>query len=227
MEPLEGIFLDFYGTVVGEDRRAVESVCQAVIDDHGLDMTARDLALDWGKVYFAAIDAVNGSGFRLLADIERDTLVETVQPLLGPIDPGPYIDQLNRYLVSPPLFDDVREVLAACPLPVCIVSNADERELRAAVEHNQLTFDVIVTSELAKSYKPGPRILHHALELTGWASDRVIHVGDSLHSDVGGAHRAGLRAAWVNRADRISDIGTEKPDWVWHDLKPIISLVVK
>jgi 2-haloacid dehalogenase/putative hydrolase of the HAD superfamily len=221
---LQGIFLDFYGTLVGGDLQAVESVCQAVIDDHELKLTAAEMAVQWGHYYFAGIEALNGHGFRRLEQIERDTLVETVMPLAGRIDPIPYIDTFNEYLARPPLFEEVREVLAAIDLPVCIVSNADERELRAALDHLELTFDHVVTSEAARSYKPDARIFELALERTGLPAEAVIHVGDSLHSDVGGARRLGLRAAWVNRVGRINDIGTEKPDFAWADLRPIISL---
>lgn len=225
MSGLDGVFLDFYGTVVGGDRRAVEGVCQTVIDDHGLDIDAAALAVEWGRYYFAAIEAVNGGPFMLLSDIERDTLVETLQPLIGrAVDVEPYIDRLNRYLVEPPLFEEARRVFQAMRLPVCIVSNADERELRAAVAHHGLRFHEIVTSESARSYKPQLRIFEAALQQTGWSADRVIHVGDSLHSDIEGAHNAGIRAAWVSRADRISDIGADTPDFTWSDLTPLITL---
>jgi len=224
MQRWQGVFLDFYGTLACGDRQAVESVCQTVIDDHGLDITAADLAIKWGDCYFAAIEAVDGSAFRPLVEIEHDTLIETVLPLAGKVDAGPYIAQLNRYLVRPPLFQDVPAVLNELTLPICIVSNADERELRAALEYHHLQFEHVVSSEFARCYKPKPRIFEVALELTGWSTDGVVHVGDSLYSDVGGAHRAGLRAAWVHRAGRISDIGTEKPDFTWKDLGPIISL---
>jgi len=220
----QGVFMDFYGTLAAADREAVESVCQAVIDDHHLDVDAADLAVRWGHRYFDEIEAVNGDRFRLLAEIEGDTLIETVRALAGTIDPAPYIARLNRYLAQPPLFDEVHEVLGALTLPVCIVSNADERELQAAVAYHGLAFHSVVTSESARSYKPGPGIFEAALQLTGWPADRVLHIGDSLHSDVGGAHQAGIRAAWVNRGGRISDIGTETPDYHWTDLRPVISL---
>ena len=220
----QGIFLDFYGTVAGGDRQTVEAICQAVIDDHRIKMSAAELARQWGHSYFAAIEAVNGDGFRLLADIERDTLIETVRPLTGRIDPEPHIARLNQYLAQPPLFAEVREVFDGLALPVCLVSNADERELRAALAYHDLRFHCVVSSELARSYKPWPRIFKVALERTGWSADRVVHVGDSLHSDVGGAHRAGLRAAWVCRENRITDIGTDQPDFTWSDLRPMISL---
>lgn len=227
MNALQGIFLDFYGTLVGGDREAVETICQAVVDDHGLDLTARELAERWGRTYFSAIEACNGHGFRLLVEIEHDTLVETVRPLAGTIDVAPYIDRLSDYLARPTVFDEVHEVLERLPLPVCIVSNADERELRRAMSHNGLEFDHVVTSESARSYKPQPEIFKTALFLTGWAPERVLHVGDSLHSDVGGAKRAGIRSAWVKRADRISDIGKEIPDFTWPDLRGLCAVATR
>jgi HAD superfamily hydrolase (TIGR01549 family) len=220
---LQGFFLDFYGTVVGGDRAAVVSVCQRVLDDHGLvGVDAEAVAHAWGMRYFKAIESLIGRDFRLLSEIEFDTLVETVQPLAGPIDVTPYIDQFNAYLTQPILFEEVRDVLARVRLPVCVVSNADERELRNALNHLELCPDYVITSESARSYKPETRIFEKALEVTGWTAERVLHIGDSLHSDVGGARRAGLHAAWVSRADRISDIGTEQPDFTWTDLRPML-----
>jgi len=220
----QGIFLDFYGTVAGGDVHAVQSICQQVIDDHGIGLSAAELAVQWGHRYFSAIESVNGTKFRLLREIERDTLIETVAPWATNIDVTMYIDRLNSYLGQPVLFDEVREVLADVHLPVCIVSNADEAELQKALAHHQLKFDWVVSSELAGSYKPDRRIFDFALERTGFSPERVMHVGDSLHSDVEGAHRAGLQAAWVQRSQRLSDIGTDEPDFTWPDLRPILSL---
>ena len=224
MQQFEGIFLDFYGTVAGGDRQAVHDVCQAVIDDYGLAADTADLASRWGDRYFAVIESMDGRQFRLLRAIEGQTLIETVRPLGVEIDASPYVEQLNAYLARPTLYEEVREVLAALRLPICIVSNADEREIRLAIAHHGLDFRYLVTSEFARSYKPEPGIFRAALELTGWPADRVLHVGDSLHSDVGGAHNAGLKAAWVSRSERIKDIGTEQPDYTWHDLRPLLSL---
>jgi HAD superfamily hydrolase (TIGR01549 family) len=224
MEDLQGLFLDFYGTVVGGDRRAVESACQAAIDDHALPVPAEELARLWGLAYFRAIEAPNGDGFRTLVEIERDTLIETVEPMVGRIDVEPYVAILQDYLSRPPLCEEVREVLSRRKLPICIVSNADEREIRNAFSMHGLQFDFVVTSESARSYKPDRAIFENAIRLTGWRPECVIHIGDSLHSDVGGAHAAGLKAVWVCREDRISDIGSERPDLVWTDLRPITAL---
>ncbi|MBI4580549.1 MAG: HAD family hydrolase, partial [Planctomycetes bacterium] len=182
------------------------------------------LAVQWGHRYFAELDAADRSTFRTLKHIEAETLAETIRPFAGPLRVEKYIASFNEYLARPTLFEEVREVLARLRVPVCIVSNADDRELQAALSHHGLHFDWVVSSESARSYKPQPGIFAAALELTGWSPDRVIHVGDSLHSDVGGAHGVGLKAAWVNRSIRISDIGSKQPDFTWSDLRPLVEL---
>ncbi len=224
MKRYDGVFLDFYGTVASGDGGAVEAVCQQVVDDHSLPVSAAKLACRWGDRYFQAIEQMNGHGFRLLGEIERDTLIETIAEY-GPVpDVTVYVDRLNAYLAQPPLFEEIHEVFAQLDLPVCIVSNADEYELRTAIAHHSLPLDNIVTSESARSYKPDAAIFTHALNVTGWRPDRVLHVGDSLHSDVSGAHAAGLEAAWVHRVGRIKDIGTGIPDYTWTDLRPLLEL---
>lgn len=225
MADLQGFFLDFYGTIAAGDRAAVVAICQELLEDYALPgVNAVELATLWGDRYFKAIESMNGDNFRLLREIERDTLVETVLPMGRTVDPTKYIERFNAYTAAPRLFEEVREVLAGLHVPTCVVSNIDERELRSALRHHDLQFDFVVTSESARSYKPAPGIFQTALELTGWSPEAVIHVGDSLHSDVGGARRLGIRTAWVNRAERMSDIGSDTPDYTWEDLRPLLTL---
>lgn len=227
MGKFAGVFLDFYGTVAAGDRRAVQAICQRIVDDHGLaerGIEVGTLMDEWGRRYFEAVECPDGMPFRTLFEIERDTLVQTLHPLLGRVEVRAYTDMFTQYLSKPPLFEEVREVLSRCPLPVCVVSNADERELRAAAEYHDLRFAGIISSEAARSYKPSPAIFQYALRRMAWSADRILHVGDSLHSDVAGAHAAGIKVAWVERAERILDIGTDQPDFIWTDLRPLLML---
>ena len=48
--------------------------------------------------------------------------------------------------------------------------------------------------------KPDARIFHAAADLAGVAAHEVLHVGDDTLLDVLGARKAGMQAAWVNRA---------------------------
>ena len=108
MQDLDGIFLDFYGTLAGGDRAAVVSICRQVIADHGLAIGADEMAVAWGRRYFAAIESVNGTHFRNLTQIEEDTLVDTALELGGSIEATGSIQMLHDYLAAPPLFEEVR-----------------------------------------------------------------------------------------------------------------------
>lgn len=229
MNGLDGLFMDFYGTLVGGDREAVESVCRRIVAQYSLSITPEQLGIDWGKGYFALSEICNDGHFRTLYQIECDSLVETMRPLVGrDIDPAPFVAGLTDWLRSPPEFEETHEVLGELRLrdiPVCLVSNADHQDLLAALDARGLRVDHVVTSESARSYKPDATIFRQALRETGWSAEKVMHVGDSLHSDVGGAKGAGLRAIWVCRSVRISDIGTAEPDHRVEDLRGLLELI--
>jgi 2-haloacid dehalogenase len=221
---LDGIFLDMYGTLTAGDRHAVESVCADIVRDQRMEMTAYDLSIHWGGRFFAGLDGCHAEAFLTLFEIEIKTLVETMQSLGQHIDPLPYVLKLQQYWRDPPLQPEALEFLATCRHPICLVSNADRADIDALLTRHQITLDHVITSEDVRSYKPHPHIFETALTKTGWCRERVIHIGDSLHSDVGGAIAAGLRSGWVNRVHRIHDIGTHEPHHEFTDLKGVLSL---
>jgi len=91
--------------------------------------------------------------------------------------------------------------LAERELAIAIVSNADgrlEQDLLAngvcqAGEGPGAPVAAVIDSAVVGVEKPDPRIFDIALERTGAARQRAIHVGDSVHFDVGGALAAGVR----------------------------------
>jgi len=212
LDGIEGVFIDFYGTIAAGDREAVHDACAAIVEQVGLAMTPDELAVRWGEVFFETMGRSNNHEFRTLAQCEADSLRDTLAPLVGPVDPWPLVGLLVDYWRQPPLFDDAIKALATMPVPVCCVSNVDSDDLRLACHHHGLWFAEAVTSEDARSYKPHGGIFREALRRTGWDPRRVVHIGDSLHSDVGGAQAAGLRAFWLCRESRIHDIGTATPE---------------
>lgn len=223
--PLDGVFLDMYGTLTTGDRAAVEATCAQIIRDTGLALSARELSITWGNRFFEAMNHTNGAAFETLFEIESRTLRETMSGLGVPVMPENYVARLVAYWQDPPLQPEVPQFLAEFATPICIVSNADSADVAAALTRHDIRVAGVVTSEDARSYKPDPQIFEVALRLTGWRRQHVLHVGDSLHSDVGGALAAGLRSGWVNRAHRIHDIGNHAPDYEFEDLTGLAGLV--
>lgn len=205
----DAIFFDFYGTLVTGDRHAVQSTCQCVVEDTGVAMSAEALAEAWGHRFFSAIEHANGDSFLTLFDLEITTLQETIGHLVEHLDATKYAKMLKAYWQAPPLAPHVHEILAGIGVPVCVVSNADTEDVVAAINHHALNIEHVVTSEDARSYKPHPGIFEHALGKMNVEPHRVLHIGDSLHSDIGGAHGLGIPACWIDRSERIMDIGVE------------------
>jgi HAD superfamily hydrolase (TIGR01493 family) len=215
---LDGLFVDMYGTLTTGDRAAVEAVCAQIVADAGLRLSAYELSITWGERFFAEMEQANGARFETLSALEARTLAETMTALGTQVDPWPYVRRLVDYWQNPPLQPDAAAFLTGCRTPVCIVSNADRVDIEAALRRHGLRVTGLMTSQDARSYKPDPELFAAALRLTGWRRERVLHVGDSLHSDVGGAQRAGLISGWVNRAHRIHDVGNHVPDYEFADL---------
>ena len=67
-------------------------------------------------------------------------------------------------------------------------------------------FETVVYAGYDTRAKPDPEPFEVALEAVGTDSDRAVYVGNSLASDVRGAHNAGLRAAWIASGDRTDPL---------------------
>jgi putative hydrolase of the HAD superfamily len=80
-----------------------------------------------------------------------------------------------------------------------IVSNAPEWQ-GEKLRHLCLTplVSCVALSGLVGYEKPDPRIFRYALTQLGVCSTEAVYVGDRLDVDIGGAHKAALRAVWFN-----------------------------
>lgn len=219
--PYDGLLIDFYGTIAAGDREAVEATCLRIVDACGLPITPPEFAITWGERYFATVARSNHETFRTLYQCELASLRETLADFGQYPDPAPFLVDLEEYWHNPPIHEDALEFLRAIDLPVCCVSNADTKPLLSAIDRHHLHFDAIISSEAVRCYKPDPAIFQHALQTLGVRADRVLHVGDSLHSDIAGAAGLGIAATWIRREDRIHDIGNHAP---WRTITRLTAL---
>jgi 2-haloalkanoic acid dehalogenase type II len=209
----DGILIDFYGTICAGDREAVELACARIVTTFGLPLSAREFANRWGERFFTVLEQSNHDAFQTLYQCEMTSLGAMFQDHGISADPAPFVADLESYWRDPPLHEEVIAFLEGLDLPICCVSNADAAALRAAIEKHRLRFDAVVCSESARCYKPQAAIFLQAMEAIGVSPERAIHIGDSLHSDVGGASPLGIKTAWVCRPDRIHDIGRGTADY--------------
>jgi 2-haloacid dehalogenase len=88
--------------------------------------------------------------------------------------------------------------LAACGLPLGVVTNCSRRLGTIAADQVGVNFAVVMTAEEAGFYKPDPTPYQRALGALGVTADRCLFVAGSPYDLVGTA-RVGLPTFWHDR----------------------------
>jgi putative hydrolase of the HAD superfamily len=128
-----------------------------------------------------------------------------------------------------------RELLRALRgrLPLAVCSNFTDTETALAVLGEaglRDSLEVVKISEAVGWRKPRREIFDALLGELGLAPGEVLHVGDNLEADVGGAAALGMRTAWLTR--RVGDAAAARerytgppPDFTIADLAELPALL--
>jgi 2-haloacid dehalogenase len=82
---------------------------------------------------------------------------------------------------------------------LAVLSNTDHALIVESEKRLGVPFDLVVTAEDVRSYKPAHGHWERFFQLTTAGRERHVHVGASLFHDIGPARELGLRAVWINR----------------------------
>jgi 2-haloacid dehalogenase len=118
-------------------------------------------------------------------------------------------DQLNELVEAwskLDAFPDVREGLLQLKTKyvMAMLSNGDHAMLSRLADRLGVKFQNIVSADVARVYKPHPRIYNEAVKLMGNDASRILHVAGSARDAIG-AKAVGMRTAWINRKDLPMD----------------------
>jgi HAD superfamily hydrolase (TIGR01549 family) len=127
-----------------------------------------------------------------------------------------------------PLLDDLRRRVRTGLCSNFSHSPTAEEILDAARLSERL--DAVVVSDALGMRKPHPSIFEAVLARLSVGPEEVLHVGDSLRADVGGAAALGIRTAWITRRVRDPEsalAGHEgpRPDHAIRDLSELPALL--
>jgi 2-haloacid dehalogenase len=101
-----------------------------------------------------------------------------------------------------PVFTDVAAALGtltAAGWRLAILTNCDDDLFATTAARLPVPFEVAVTAEQVRSYKPDLGHFRAFAELTGATPANWIHVANSWVHDITPAARMGLRSVWVDR----------------------------
>ena len=205
---IKAFFVDFYGTIVHEEGEVIKKITD-IICKTGRVEDSSEVDAFWWKDFQTMFTNSFGETFETQRVLEEKSLVHTLERFGSDVDAKELSNMMFAHWIKPPIFDDSKEFFDKSPLPVFIVSNIDTSDILQAIAYHDLHPAGVFTSEDAKSYKPRKKLFELALESAGLMPDEVIHIGDSVSSDVQGASNAGIRALWLNRFGKSIPEGVE------------------
>lgn len=213
MTPVRAVLLDFYCTLVD---------LSDLVRSRGFDDFSRRLGLPLGlgELYGRYTEMISSeptedtaagfvpyrkqwlsAGRRLLAPLGHESAAEQ------------FADAYADMHATAAIYPEVPEALRTLALHfrIGVVANADHDYLMRCLDRNGLHFGLVLDSETVGCYKPEPSIFQRACDALAVLACEAVMVGDTPETDIRGAHRAGLRAVWLNRAHR---------DWPGHLGRP-------
>lgn len=211
----DALTLDVGGVFLVPDHRRLDDALRAAglpcdpssfWDAHHLAMHAVDAAQSPAETFDTYVPAfVHHLGHREAAAAQA---VSCLEPLFGPS---------GLWTQAIPGSVEALRALHQAGIPMAVVSNADGTvaELLQVAGVCQagpgplVPVTAIVDSGAVGVAKPDPAIFRPALDALGTEPGRTLHVGDSVHYDIGGATAAGMPAVHLDPSGLCP--GTDHP----------------
>lgn len=217
--PYDVLTFDCYGTLIDWEAGlgpAFETAARA----DGVHVTRQEAA----RAYTALEPVVEAETFRSY----REVLAETARraaATLGWCVSERQASFLPDSLKDWPPFPDTNpalERLRAAGYTLVILSNVDDDLLAGSLRQLRVPFDLTITSQQVRAYKPQPAHFEAARRWIG--ERRWLHVAASYFHDITPAWELGIPAVWINRRGqpltgparpvRVFPSLTELADWL-------------
>jgi len=192
-EPFDIITFDCYGTLIDWEAGITGALQKEAAAD-GVALR-RDQIIE---AYAAEEPNVEAAPYRTYREVLSET-ARRVAATLGWELPAERAGFLAASLPGWRPFPDTNPALErmARRFELGILSNIDDDLLAATRRHFSVDFDLIVTAQQVKSYKPGLAHFEEARARTG--GKRLLHAAQSYFHDVVPSSRLGIPVVWVNR----------------------------
>jgi 2-haloacid dehalogenase len=201
------VTFDCYGTLIDWETGAYDAFQkEAERDGFTIDKgTLADLFLDIQK------DIMGGS-YELYAEVLRRTAVRAAREMGWDLEPS-----RSGFLPSSvPRWPPFRETNAQLErfrkrFELGILSNVDDKLLGATRRHFRVDFDLVVTAQQVRSYKPDPAHFKECQRRIegkkGW-----VHIASGYSADIEPCVKSKIPVIWVNRRGETLEANQKKPD---------------
>jgi 2-haloacid dehalogenase len=220
------VTFDVYGTLIDWETGVFDAF-QKEADRDGFSLD-RDETI---RLFHEIERQIEAGSYELYAEVLRRTAVQIAKKLGWPLEPsraGFLPDSVQRW----PAFKETNPVLqrVAKKYSIGLISNVDDKLLGQTRRHlrtatgQPLDFDLVVTAQQVRSYKPDPAHFTECERRIG-GKKGWVHVAASYYHDIEPCLKKKIPVIWVNRTGQTLESGQKKPDAEVKTLREAVKLV--
>ena len=200
------VTFDCYGTLIDWELGAHEAFQKEAERD--------GFTIDRGKLIPQFLEVqreIERGSYELYAEVLRRTAVEIAKRIGWPLEPsrsGFLPDSVQRWAPFKETNAQLRKFVST--FETGLVSNIDDKLLGQTRRHIPHDFDLVVTAQQVRSYKPDPAHFNECARRIG-TKKGWVHVASSYYHDVEPCIKAKVPVIWVNRNKETLEPSQKKP----------------
>ena len=200
------VTFDCYGTLIDWELGAYDAF-QAEADRDGFTID-RAKAI---PLFIEIQKEIERGSYELYAEVLRRTAVRVAKELGWDLEPS-RSSFLPNSVPRWPAFRETNAQLErfAKKYEIGILSNIDDKLLGSTRRHFRVDFDLVVTAQQVRSYKPDPAHFRECARRIGGKSGWV-HIASGYATDIEPCLKMKVPVIWVNRKGEKLEAGQKKP----------------
>jgi len=206
LKSINWVTTDCYGTLIDWEKGIVEAVKKEAAKD-GFTFEEQPF-LDR---FFEVQAEVMAGSYELYAEVLRRTAVEIAKRINWPLEPsrsGFLPDSVARWAPFKETNAQLKKFVSS--FETGLISNIDDKLLGQTRRHIPTDFDLVVTAQQVRSYKPEPAHFTECARRVG-GKRGWVHVAASHYHDVAPCVKARVPVIWVNRNKETLESSQKKP----------------
>jgi 2-haloacid dehalogenase len=200
------VTFDCYGTLIDWETGAYDAYrAEAERDGFTVDREAMM------PLFLSIQRQIQSGSYELYAEVLRRTAVRSASELGWDLEPS----RSGFLPASVPRWPPFRETNAQLErfgkkFEIGVLSNIDDKLLGATRRHFRVDFDLVVTAQQVRSYKPDPAHFKECARRIG-GKRGWVHVASGYDTDVAPCLKDKVPVIWVNRHGQKLEQGQKKP----------------
>jgi 2-haloacid dehalogenase len=201
------VTFDVYGTLIDWETGAYEAFSKEAEKD-GYTLSKDELV----PLFMETQQEIKGGSYELYAEVLRRTAVQISRQLGWPLEPS-RSGFLPNSIVRWPPFKETNTQLDrfAKKFELGLISNVDDKLLGESRRHFKVDFDLVVTAQQVRSYKPDPAHFKECARRIEGKKKRWVHIASGYPTDVEPCLKMKTPVIWVNRHGEKLESGVKRP----------------